>query len=78
MVSPPINHVTWPQTHRIVRARFPPIDLFEDIAAPVDWDAPASQAWGYPSLELRAGNSWDLSRNGVKNYSKGPCVTFLE
>ena len=42
MVSPPVNHVTWPQTHRIVRARFPPIDLFEDIAAPVDWDAIAS------------------------------------
>ena len=21
---------------------------------------------------------WGLSRNGVKNYSKGPCVTFLE
>ena len=21
---------------------------------------PASQAWGYPSLELRAGNSWPL------------------
>ena len=23
-------------------------------------------------------SSWGLSRNGVKNYSKGPCVTFLE
>ena len=22
--------------------------------------------------------SWGLSRNRVKNYSKGPCVTFLE
>ena len=22
--------------------------------------------------------SWGLSRNGVKNYSKGPCVTILE
>ena len=21
---------------------------------------------------------WGLSRNGAKNYSKGPCVTFLE
>ena len=21
---------------------------------------------------------WGLSRNGVKNYSKGPCVTILE
>ena len=26
------------------------------------------------------GKRWfrGLSRNGVKNYSKGPCVTFLE
>ena len=22
--------------------------------------------------------NWGLSRNGVKNYSKGPCVTILE
>ena len=25
-----------------------------------------------------ARSSWGLSRNGVKNYSKGPCVTILE
>ena len=24
------------------------------------------------------GHSRGLSRNGVKNYSKGPCVTILE
>ena len=24
------------------------------------------------------GSVWGLSRNGVKNYSKGPCVTILE
>ncbi len=29
----------WPKTHRIIRSRFPPIDLFEDIADPADWDA---------------------------------------
>lgn len=31
--------VKWANTHRIVRSRFPPIDLFEDIADPADWDA---------------------------------------
>ena len=31
------------------------------------------------SRDLVLGRSlWGLSRNGVKNYSKGPCVTFLE
>jgi hypothetical protein len=39
---PPLSNVVWPKTHRIVRSRFPPIDLFEDIADPADWDAIAS------------------------------------
>lgn len=34
---PPETRVTWPNTHRIIRSRFPPIDLFEDIADPADW-----------------------------------------
>lgn len=39
MEEPPIAHVTWEKTHRIIRSRFPPIDLFEDIADPTDWEA---------------------------------------
>jgi len=31
--------VSWTKTHRIIRSQFPPIDLFEDIADPADWDA---------------------------------------
>ena len=37
--DPKVVRVTWPSTHRIIRSRFPPIDLFEDIADPADWDA---------------------------------------
>lgn len=33
------HHIVWPSTHRIIRSRFPPIDLFEDIADPADWPA---------------------------------------
>jgi len=36
---PPLSQVNWPEAHRIIRARFPPIDLFEDIADPADWPA---------------------------------------
>ncbi|MEM8794086.1 MAG: RES family NAD+ phosphorylase [Pseudomonadota bacterium] len=36
------KRVTWSKTHRIIRSRFPPIDLFEDIADPADWEAIAS------------------------------------
>jgi hypothetical protein len=42
MVTPPVSRVIWSRTHRIIRSRFPPIDLFEDIADPADWDAIAS------------------------------------
>ena len=36
------QHVHWPQTFRIIRSIHPPIDLFEDIADPRDWEALAS------------------------------------
>lgn len=39
LVDPEIVRVDWRTTHRIIRSRFPPIDLFEDIADPADWDA---------------------------------------
>ena len=33
----PINPVAWVGARRIIRGRYPPIDLFEDIADPADW-----------------------------------------
>lgn len=38
----PARHVTWARTFRLIRSIFPPIDLFEDIADPEDWEALAS------------------------------------
>lgn len=35
--TPPLVSVPW-QTHRIIRSLYPPIDLFEDIADPADWE----------------------------------------
>lgn len=32
-----ISRVDWRDAVRIVRSRFPPIDLFEDVADPADW-----------------------------------------
>ena len=29
--------MAWLRTHRIVRSRLPPVDLFEDVADPADW-----------------------------------------
>jgi len=33
----PAVRVAWQRAVRIIRSRFPPIDLFEDIADPADW-----------------------------------------
>jgi hypothetical protein len=35
--SVPVSRVYWRRARRIIRSVFPPIDLFEDIAAPEDW-----------------------------------------
>jgi hypothetical protein len=40
--APPVTRVSWVQAFRIIRSRFPPINLFEDIADAADWDALAS------------------------------------
>lgn len=35
----PRSRVTWERTHRLILSHFPPIDLYDDIADPADWDA---------------------------------------
>ena len=42
MVTPPRSAVDWRVSHRIVRTIYPPVWLFEDIAAPEDWELIAS------------------------------------
>lgn len=39
MVTAPTAQVTWAEAHRLIMSRFPPIDLFDDIADPRDWEA---------------------------------------
>lgn len=38
-VTIPLRRIVWQPCWRIVPSRFPPIDLFERIADPADWDA---------------------------------------
>ncbi|WP_043240051.1 RES family NAD+ phosphorylase [Bosea sp. LC85] len=38
----PVTRVHWLKAYRIIRSIYPPIDLFEDIADPSDWEALAS------------------------------------
>ena len=36
--SPPLSRIDWPNARRIISSRYPPVDLFEDIADPRDWE----------------------------------------
>lgn len=36
--EPPKVRVVWPRTHRLILSHYPPIDLYDDIADPRDWD----------------------------------------
>jgi RES domain-containing protein len=37
--DPPLRPLAWRPSYRIVSSRYPPIDLFERVAPPEDWDA---------------------------------------
>lgn len=39
---PPLARIGWSRATRIIRSVYPPIDLFEDIADPADWELIAS------------------------------------
>jgi hypothetical protein len=38
----PLADIDWPDSYRIIRTIYPPVDLFEDIADPADWELIAS------------------------------------
>jgi hypothetical protein len=49
--------VAWPETYRIIRSIYPPIDLFEDIANPEDWEALVSvEEKTNPRIRLEVGD----------------------
>lgn len=39
MVTAPRKRVSWDETHRLILSHYPPIDLFDDISDPNDWEA---------------------------------------
>lgn len=38
MVEAPGSPVVWSKTHRLIMSHYPPIDLFDDLADPRDWE----------------------------------------
>lgn len=75
MVSVLSIRVIWPRTVRIIRSIFPPIDLFEDIADPADWEALASAEAKYnPRLRDSIGN---ISRVPPERRVSGPGASWV-
>lgn len=71
----PTTQVLWPQAHRIIRSIYPPIDLFEDLADPADWDALASaEAKTNPRVMDQIG---DLGLIPVERRVGGDGASFL-
>lgn len=73
--EPTLSRVIWPGAVRIIRSRFPPIDLFEDIADPADWPLILSaEQKTNPRLMESVGNL-DLVPEGRR--VAGPGATYL-
>mgnify|MGYP003628058773 CR=1 FL=1 len=71
----PVRRVTWSRTVRIIRTIHPPIDLFEDIADPADWEALASaEAKFNPRIRESIG---DLSKVPVARRVTGPGASWV-
>lgn len=75
MVTAPIRRVVWPRSARIIRSIYPPIDLFEDIADPADWEALASAETKFnPRIRESIG---DLSKVPVARRITGPGASWV-
>ncbi len=72
---PHLRRVTWARTFRIIRSLYPPIDLFEDIADPKDWEALASvEAKTNPRVRGEIG---DLGKVPVHRRVSGPGASYV-
>jgi hypothetical protein len=70
----PLADIDWPDSYRIIRTIYPPVDLFEDIADPADWELIASaEAKTNPRVRDQIG---DLSLVPVDRRISGPSASL--
>jgi len=66
--------VDWPNSYHIIRTIYPPVDLFEDIADPADWETlVALEARTNPRVCDEVG---DLSLVPVERRISGPSASL--
>lgn len=71
----PVSRVAWARTHRLILSHFPPIDLFDDIADPRDWELlAAAEARTNPRIYDRIG---DLARVPPARRLSGPGASWV-
>jgi hypothetical protein len=74
VAAPPISKIDWRISHRIIRSIYPPIDLFEDIADPADWELIASlEAKTNPRVRDEIG---DISLVAIERRVAGPGASY--
>ena len=70
-----ISHIQWHEARRIISSRFPPIDLFDDVADPSDWPLIISaEQKTNPRLMETIGN---LDLVPPKRWVAGQAASFL-
>lgn len=75
MVTKPVSRISWAKTHRLILSHFPPIDLFDDIADPRDWEALAiAQSRTNPRIHEEVG---DLSLVPVERRLSGSGASWV-
>ncbi|NQV21881.1 MAG: RES family NAD+ phosphorylase [Rhodospirillales bacterium] len=73
--TPPISGISWSNAYRIIRSLYPPLDLFEDIADPSDWDLIISaEMKTNPRVREQAG---DISLIPVERRVSGTGATLV-
>ena len=75
MIAVRVRPVIWPRSVRIIRSIYPPIDLFEDIADPADWEALASAESKFnPRIRDSIG---DLAKVPLARRVTGPGASWV-
>jgi hypothetical protein len=74
-VTAALRPLRWGRSHRIIRTIYPPVDLFEDIADPADWDLlVAAEAKTNPRILDAIGN---LGLVPVGRRVSGPTASLV-
>lgn len=75
MPDAPLSPVEWPVAVRLIESKYPPIDLFEDLADPEDWELlAAAEARTNPRIAETIGN---LDLVPAERRVSGPGASYV-